>query len=160
MDDTAAWLSEFEGRARRNLGRLMFVARWIMAPLYFGLLAGLLLLVAKFIQVLVQAVPQLLSQTSNETIYAVLTLVDLSLVANLVVIVIFAGWENFVGRLLEGAASERPAWLGGLDHRHRPARSAHRAPAPVSPGQGGRRLDLRRRRALCRDRGEALLAHR
>jgi uncharacterized protein (TIGR00645 family) len=41
--------------------------------------------------------------------------VDLSLVANLVVIVIFAGWENFVGRLLEGAASERPAWLGGLD---------------------------------------------
>jgi uncharacterized protein (TIGR00645 family) len=86
-----------------------------MAPLYFGLLAGLLLLVAKFIQVLVQAVPQLLSQTSNETIYAVLTLVDLSLVANLVVIVIFAGWENFVGRLLEGAASERPAWLGGLD---------------------------------------------
>jgi uncharacterized protein (TIGR00645 family) len=36
-------------------------------------------------------------------------------VANLVVIVIFAGWENFVGSLLEGAASERPAWLGGLD---------------------------------------------
>jgi uncharacterized protein (TIGR00645 family) len=115
MDETAAWLSAFEDRARRNLGRVMFIARWIMAPLYLGLLAGLLLLVAKFIQVLVQAVPRLLSQTSNETIYAVLTLVDLSLVANLVVIVIFAGWENFVGSLLEGAASERPAWLGGLD---------------------------------------------
>jgi len=115
MDEPAAWLSAFEDRTRRNLGRVMFIARWIMAPLYLGLLAGLLLLVAKFIQVLVQAVPRLLSQTSNETIYAVLTLVDLSLVANLVVIVIFAGWENFVGRLLEGAASERPAWLGGLD---------------------------------------------
>ena len=115
MDEPAAWLSAFEDRTRRNLGRVMFIARWIMAPLYLGLLAGLLLLVAKFIQVLVQAVPKLLSQTSNETIYAVLTLVDLSLVANLVVIVIFAGWENFVGRLLEGAASERPAWLGGLD---------------------------------------------
>jgi uncharacterized protein (TIGR00645 family) len=114
-DEPAAWLTAFEDRARRNLGRVMFVARWIMAPLYLGLLAGLLLLVAKFVQVLVQAVPKLLSQTSNETIYAVLTMVDLSLVANLVVIVIFAGWENFVGRLLDGAGSERPAWLGGLD---------------------------------------------
>ena len=93
----------------------MVTARWIMAPLYIGLLAGLVLLVAKFVQVLVQTVPALIGQTSNETIYAVLTLVDLTLVANLVVIVIFAGWENVVGRLLEGQAGERPAWLAGLD---------------------------------------------
>ncbi len=108
-------LTRLEERIRRNLGRVMVAARWIMAPLYIGLLAGLVLLVVKFVQVLVRTVPQLPSQTSNETIYAVLTLVDLTLVANLVVIVIFAGWETFVGRLLEGPAGERPAWLGGLD---------------------------------------------
>jgi uncharacterized protein (TIGR00645 family) len=111
-DDT---LSAIEQRIRRNLGRVMLAARWIMAPLYLGLLGGLLLVVAKFVQVLIRTVPQLPSQSSNETIYAVLTLVDLTLVANLVVIVIFAGWENFVGRLLEGHAGERPAWLAGLD---------------------------------------------
>jgi uncharacterized protein (TIGR00645 family) len=108
-------IGDLEARIRRNLGRVMVAARWIMAPLYIGLLCGLLLLVVKFVQVLVRAVPALLNQTSNETIYSVLTLVDLTLVANLVVIVIFAGWENFVGRLLEGPAGERPAWLGGLD---------------------------------------------
>ena len=108
-------LAGLEERIRRNLGRVMVAARWIMAPLYIGLLAGLVLVVAKFVQVLVRAVPALFSQTSNETIYSILTLVDLTLVANLVVIVIFAGWENFVGRLLEGPTGERPAWLGGLD---------------------------------------------
>jgi uncharacterized protein (TIGR00645 family) len=114
-DETAAWLSAFEERTRRHLGRVMFIARWIMAPLYLGLLVGLALIVVKFVLVLVQTVPTLPAQTSNETIYAVLTLVDLSLVANLVMIVIFAGWENFVGRLLGGASSDRPTWLGGLD---------------------------------------------
>jgi uncharacterized protein (TIGR00645 family) len=115
MDNEAPWLIGFEDRARRNLGQVMFIARWIMAPLYLGLLAGLVLIVVKFVQVLVRTVPALFAQTSNETIYAILTLVDLSLVANLVVIVVFAGWENFVGRLLSGVGSERPAWLGGLD---------------------------------------------
>ena len=78
----------------------MFAARWIMAPIYLGLLVALVLVVVKFVQKLVEAVPGFLALSSNDAIFLVLTLVDLSLVANLVVIVIFAGWENFVGRLL------------------------------------------------------------
>lgn len=114
-DRYAAAIEEFEQRVRRNLGRAMFVARWIMAPFYLGLLAALLLVVVKFVQKLVQAVPVIMNQSSNETIFTILTLVDLSLVANLVVIVIFAGWENFVGRLLEAQPGERPSWLSALD---------------------------------------------
>ena len=59
--------------------------------------------------------PGYLALSSNEAIFVVLTLVDLSLVANLVVIVIFAGWENFVGRLLTAQGDEQPSWLGGMD---------------------------------------------
>ncbi len=103
-----------EQRIQRNLGRAMFAARWIMAPIYVGLLVALLMIVVKFVQKLIAAVPGFLALTSNEAIFLVLTLVDLSLVANLVVIVIFAGWENFVGRLLASHA-DRPVWLGGLD---------------------------------------------
>lgn len=103
-----------EQRIQRNLGRAMFAARWIMAPIYVGLLIALLMIVVKFVQKLVSAIPGFLALTSNEAIFLVLTLVDLSLVANLVVIVIFAGWENFVGRLLASQA-DRPVWLGGLD---------------------------------------------
>jgi uncharacterized protein (TIGR00645 family) len=112
MSDRAAKLEE---RIRRNLGRGMFVARWIMAPIYLGLLVALIMVAVKFVQKLVEAIPGFLVLDSNEAIFLVLTLVDLSLVANLVVIVIFAGWENFVGRLLAAQSEERPLWLGGLD---------------------------------------------
>jgi uncharacterized protein (TIGR00645 family) len=114
-DEPAAWIGAFEERVRRNAGRFMFTARWIMAPIYLGLLVALALIVVKFVQKLVQAVPKLLETSSNEVIFNVLTLVDLSLVANLVVIVIFAGWENFVGRVLTTQTGERPHWLGALD---------------------------------------------
>lgn len=107
-------IGAIEARVQRNLGRAMFAARWIMAPIYVGLLVALLMIVVKFVQKLVDAIPGFLALSSNEAIFLVLTLVDLSLVANLVVIVIFAGWENFVGRLLASQA-DRPVWLGGLD---------------------------------------------
>jgi uncharacterized protein (TIGR00645 family) len=106
---------DLEERIQRNLGRGMFAARWIMAPIYVGLLVALLMVVVKFVQKLVGAIPGLLQLTSSELIFLVLTLVDLSLVANLVVIVIFAGWENFVGRLLAAQSDERPVWLAGLN---------------------------------------------
>ena len=108
-------LEVFEERVRRNLGRVMFAARWIVAPIYLGLLVALLLVVVKFVQKLVQTVPGFLDLTTEQAIFFVLTLVDLSLVANLVVIVMFAGWETFVGRLLAAKSDDRPNWLRVLD---------------------------------------------
>ena len=34
-------IEELEARIRRNVGRVMFAARWIMAPIYIGLLVAL-----------------------------------------------------------------------------------------------------------------------
>ena len=106
---------DVEARIRRNLGRAMFAARWIMAPIYIGLLIALGMVVVKFVQKLVQAIPGFLAESTGDAIFFILTLVDLSLVANLVVIVIFAGWENFVGRLLAAQRDDQPGWLGGMD---------------------------------------------
>ncbi len=114
-DMSSVEIGEIEARIRRNVGRMMFAARWVMAPIYFGLLGVLLLIVVKFVQKLLQAVPQLLQLDSSETILTALTLVDLSLVANLVVIVIFAGWENFVGPLLRSVGDGQADWMGKLD---------------------------------------------
>ncbi len=103
-------------RASRNLSRgMMYAARWIMAPIYLGLLLSLLLLAEKSIQKLIAAVPDLLSASTSDTILTVLTLIDLSLVANLVVIVMVAGWENFVGRLLDRSSENQLEWVGELD---------------------------------------------
>ena len=98
-----------------QLGRVLLAMRWVMAPFYLGLLCALLLLVIKFVQKLVAAVPVLLTESSNDTIFTVLSLIDLSLVANLLVIVMFSGWQNFIGRLLAGRTGEVPEWLGMLD---------------------------------------------
>ncbi len=112
-------MSESKGKSRkasRNLSRgMMYAARWIMAPIYLGLLLSLLLLAEKSIQKLIGAVPGLLTASTSDTILVVLTLVDLSLVANLVVIVMVAGWENFVGRLLDKSDGSQLEWVGELD---------------------------------------------
>ena len=50
-------IGSIEERVRRNLGRAMFAARWIMAPIYLGLLVALLLVVVKFVQKLVEGSP-------------------------------------------------------------------------------------------------------
>jgi uncharacterized protein (TIGR00645 family) len=103
-------------RTGRHLSRAMIVAaRWIMAPIYLGLLLSLLLIAEKSIQKLITAVPDLLTMSTSDTILTVLTLVDLSLVGNLVVIVLVSGWENFVGRLLSPRDANQLDWVGQLD---------------------------------------------
>ena len=79
------------------LGRALFAMRWLLVPIYLGLLVALLLLAAKFVQKLVVTVRTILSLSSTETMLAILQLVDISLVANLVLIVMFSGWENVIG---------------------------------------------------------------
>jgi len=114
-ESPAPAIHALEARIRRNMGRVMFAARWLVAPIYLGLLAVLALLAVKFVQKLVTTIPLVLAMTSNDVILVALTLVDLSLVANLVVIVIFAGWANFVGPLLREPGERDSTWAGNLD---------------------------------------------
>jgi uncharacterized protein (TIGR00645 family) len=107
--------ADLETRVRANLGRAVLALRWIMAPFYVGLIGALVMLAVKFVQKLVAAVPGLLEQSTSDTIFVVLSLVDLSLVANLVVIVMFAGWENFIGRLIGAERGGDLAWLAGMN---------------------------------------------
>ena len=44
-----------------------------------------------------------------------LSLIDLSLAANLLLIVIFSGYENFVSKIDIGDHPDRPGWMGALD---------------------------------------------
>jgi uncharacterized protein (TIGR00645 family) len=48
-------------------------------------------------------------------ILSVLTLIDLSLAGNLVLIVIFSGYENFVSKIDTHGSEDRPSWMGTLD---------------------------------------------
>ena len=95
----------------------LFASRWLMAPMYVGLIIALLGLVVIFFQELAHVIPTILSGDANaeDAILLALTLIDLSLAGNLVLIVIFSGYENFVSKLDIGETVDRPSWMGTVD---------------------------------------------
>jgi uncharacterized protein (TIGR00645 family) len=95
----------------------LFGSRWLMAPFYVGLVAALALLMVVFFQELVHQVPILLGGHAKpeDAILLALSLIDLSLAGNLVLIVIFSGYENFVSKINTGDHEDRPAWMGSVD---------------------------------------------
>lgn len=99
----------------RALERFLFASRWIMAPMYLGLVAALGMLAFIFLSELLHALALLPSMKAEDVILVVLTLIDLTLAANLLVIVMFSGYENFVSKFDLGAGQDRPAWMGTVD---------------------------------------------
>ena len=107
-------------RIETGFERLLFQSRWLMAPFYAGLVLALLMLLVVFAKELIYYLPKVFTLehgalTSNDAILAVLTLVDLSLAGNLLLIVIFSGYENFVSKLDTGDHEDRPDWMGTVD---------------------------------------------
>ncbi|MGE0665539.1 MAG: TIGR00645 family protein [Sphingomonadales bacterium] len=97
------------------LERAMFASRWLMAPFYIGLVVSLLLLLVKFTQELWHVAPHVLELSESATILAILGLIDLSLAGNLLLIVIFSGYENFVSKIHIGDHEDKPDWMGKVD---------------------------------------------
>ncbi len=94
---------------------VLFNSRWVLAPAYLGLVISLLMLLTAFVQELIHDLPHLLGMSTEEVILGVLSLIDLSLALNLVLIVVFSGYENFVSKIDTGNSEDRPHWMGTLD---------------------------------------------
>lgn len=99
----------------RLLEAWLFRARWLMAPFYVGLCLTLVFLLVAFVKEAWHAALHLGDWGTGETIVAVLGLIDLVLAGNLVVIVVFSGYENFVSKLDTGDHEDRPSWMGTVD---------------------------------------------
>src|SRR5688572_7138429 len=95
--------------AERRLERALFSARWLMAPFYLGLVLALIALLVVFVRELVEEILHLPTMTSEGAILMALSLIDMSLAGNLILIVIFSGYENFVSKLDADEFDERPA---------------------------------------------------
>jgi uncharacterized protein (TIGR00645 family) len=97
------------------LERALFASRWLMAPFYIGLIIALAVLVAIFVREIAEQAPRLLSLDESAVILWVLTLIDLSLAGNLILMVVFSGYENFVSKMDVQNHPDRPAWMGTID---------------------------------------------
>ena len=102
-------------KLERGLETALFASRWLMAPFYLGLVAALVALMIVFLHGLVVELPHIFALDETEVLLWVLTLIDLSLAANLLLMVIFAGYENFVSKLETDGHPDRPDWMGKID---------------------------------------------
>ncbi len=102
-------------RLEHALEETIFGSRWLLAPLYIGLVGSLAVVLAKFVQEFLHLVPLTLAASEAEIILAVLALVDMTLVANLILMVVFAGYENFVSKIDVAGHKDRPDWMGKVD---------------------------------------------
>jgi uncharacterized protein (TIGR00645 family) len=91
--------------------QIVLNSRWLIAPFLLGLVIGLAALLYAFVVKLGQFVLHVRGAPDDEIIVGVLKLVDFSLIANLLLIVICAGYQNFVARI---TPKERPDWPDGL----------------------------------------------
>ena len=102
-------------RLESGLEQVLFASRWLMAPFYLLMVAALGMLLVKFAQESWHIVTHTMVMTEEEAVLAVLSLIDITLTGNLLLMVLFAGYENFVSKMDIGDHKDRPDWMGKVD---------------------------------------------
>ena len=100
-------------RSERGFEAAIFLSRWLIAPFLIGLFCSLVLLIYRFVAdfyalALALELPRL---AWHDLVVGVLNLIDVSLVANLLLIVIFSGYDNFIRKI---DPADHPDWPAGL----------------------------------------------
>jgi uncharacterized protein (TIGR00645 family) len=96
--------------------KIIFRSRWILAAFYLLLVATLFLVAIKFVKEFAHFTTIFWHASEAEFVTGVLEIVDKTLLANLLILIIFSGYENFVSVI--GAAknsADRPKWMGAVD---------------------------------------------
>ncbi len=102
-------------RIEQGFEVVVFASRWIQAPLYGGLIVAELLYAVKFLTELTHMVLGIQELTETIFMLGVLSLIDITMVANLLTMVVIGGYATFVSKLdLEGHR-DRPDWLSHVD---------------------------------------------
>lgn len=105
----------FTGRTANLLAAVIVSARWLMAPFYLGLAATLAALLYVFGRELVEGFGHLAGMNAEQAILFGLTMIDLSLAGNLILIVIFSGYANFVSPLDQRLEEGHLSWMGEVN---------------------------------------------
>ena len=94
---------------------IMFWSRWVQAPLYAGLVVGSILYLTKFFQELFHVFEKTMDLHEIEMMLKILSLIDISMVMNLLVMVTIGGYSIFVSKIDVDMHEDKPLWLEGLD---------------------------------------------
>lgn len=102
-------------KVESSLEKIIFASRWIQSPLYVGLIIGGILYAYKFILELIHLCTTINEISESALMLGVLTLVDITMVGNLLTMVIIGGYSTFVSRLDIDTHEDKPEWLQKID---------------------------------------------
>ena len=102
-------------KLENHFEHFLFTSRWLVAPVYLALVISLVVLMIKAGKQLWELVINIWVADGNTIITGVLSIVDVSLIMNLLIIIIFSGYENFVSKMEElHEHTDRPDWMGHI----------------------------------------------
>ena len=108
--------SQFKASSlEKGFEKFVFASRWVQAPLYVGLILAGVLYAIKFAEHLWHMIWDLPRMDETKVMLGVLTLVDITMVANLLTMVIIGGYATFVSKLDLENHPDRPDWLEHID---------------------------------------------
>jgi uncharacterized protein (TIGR00645 family) len=96
--------------------KIIFRSRWILAVFYLVLVLTLLILAIRFLQGFAHFAVTFWNGSDAHFVSGVLEMIDMTLIANLLILIIFSGYENFVSIIgIAQRSVDRPKWMGGVD---------------------------------------------
>ena len=108
--------SKFRENLENALESSMFASRWFMAPVYVVLSLSLAIIMLKVVQEFIHNLSMFYDMDIRSLLLFVLHILDMALIGNLVLMILFAGYENFVSKIGAAKDSEdKPSWMGKVD---------------------------------------------
>jgi uncharacterized protein (TIGR00645 family) len=101
--------------ATRSIASMIFISRWLQAPLYLGLIVAQGVYVVQFMRELWHIIAHFGDLNETSIMLLVLGLVDVVMVANLLIMVIIGGYETFVSRIDVDGHPDQPEWLSHVN---------------------------------------------
>jgi len=105
----------FAKKLEHGFESLIFASRWVQTPIYLALILGSIAYAWKSVQELWHLLQGFQAATESAIMVGILSLVDISMVANLVNMVVVGGYVTFVSRIEFGDNRDRPDWLDHIN---------------------------------------------
>ncbi|MEO8400390.1 MAG: TIGR00645 family protein [Gammaproteobacteria bacterium] len=96
---------------KQILAKIIFLGRWLQAPLYFGLIVILGAYAYRFLVELFELISHFNSLDDTHIMLSVLDLIDVVMIANLLIMVTIGGYETFISPLHLESHPDQPEWL-------------------------------------------------
>jgi len=100
---------------KSSFEKILFASRWLLTPFYVALVFALAALLAKVGVRVYDLATGFAGLGEEDVLLAALGIVDLTLSASLIVIVILSGYANFVARVDVEAHADWPRWIAEVD---------------------------------------------